>query len=125
VNGIDPTGLKETDAKNTHRYNTLNPLLQTYLAYNAFATNQDTMKEANVIFSDKYFHCMAHCQGSNAGLIGYVTSFYLGEIKELIDTICGMSDTSEDRKANYQGLKGGDCKKRCSKYIVNGLEGWL
>jgi uncharacterized protein RhaS with RHS repeats len=116
VNLVDVEGLLWTD------YNTLNPILQIYSAYNAFATNQDKMVEANIVNSDKYYHCMAHCQGSNAGLIGYTTSFYAGEIKELRDTICGMSDSSEDRKANYQGLKGGDCKKTCNQYIVPGLE---
>jgi hypothetical protein len=98
---------------------------QAYLAYNAFAINQDRMLEANVIYSDKYFHCYAHCQGSNAGLIGHITSFYIGEIKELVDTVRGMSDSCEDREANYQGLKGGDCKQTCHQYEVNGLENWL
>jgi RHS repeat-associated protein len=119
VNFVDVEGLESSD------YNTLNPILQAYLAYSAFAANQDRMKEANVIYSDKYFHCMAHCQGSNVGLIGHITSFYIGEIKEARDTICGMSDSSEDRKANYQGLKGGDCGVTCSQYIVPGLEPWL
>jgi RHS repeat-associated protein len=118
VNGVDVEGLEIS------RHSTLNPALQAYLAYIAFAANQDRMKEANVVFSDKYFHCMAHCQGSNTGLIGHITSFYIGEIKELRDTVCGMSDSNEDREANYQGLKGGDCKQ-CNKYIVNGLEKWV
>jgi RHS repeat-associated protein len=128
VNFVDPWGLKGNSTSSIsnglNSYNTLNPMLQAYLAYNAFAINQDKMKAANIIFSDKYFHCYAHCQGSNVGLVGHITSFYMGEIKELVDTMCGMSDSSEDREANYQGLKGGDCTQ-CNKYIVNGLEKWL
>ncbi|MDR1976383.1 MAG: hypothetical protein LBQ18_05270 [Campylobacteraceae bacterium] len=120
VNGVDVEGLKSY-------YGTFNPILQIYSVYESFAKNQDRMKEANVVYSDKYFHCMAHCQGSNVGLVGYITSFYIGEIKEARDTICGMSDSSADREANYQGLlnKSGDCRKTCGKYIVPGLEKWL
>ena len=103
------------------------------------------MKDANVINSDKWFHCMAMCNASKkSGDPGLVDT--LARFREIGDLIKGRfdrpkhasgpkkgqpftneehaQDSLDDMKANRQGFncpKDKDCKKQCEIYLVPGL----
>jgi RHS repeat-associated protein len=125
VNLVDPLGLES---------NSTNPVLDGmkyaggYMgAYIIFIANSIRMETGNVTDSDGYFHCMANCQSTKLGQGGYDAAKILSLYKEMYDLDHGYSWESceRDLRADYQGLKGGDCGVTCGQYIVSGLEKWL
>ncbi|MDR2549862.1 MAG: hypothetical protein LBD10_06675 [Desulfobulbus sp.] len=82
--------------------------------------NYRNMSDANTIGSDKYFHCMGHCQAAKRGLGGRDASELIGEDRELTDGHLkgdSRSDCDADRKANAQGRDSNSnisCSQSCS-----------
>ena len=83
------------------------------------------MRDANVIDSDKYFHCKANCEAGQRGLGGVHESQLLSEFRELADLARGTSDSGEsekDHEANDLGRsRGVEFPKGMCKGLCNGL----
>ena len=82
-----------------------------------FLSNYRRMRNANFIGSDRYFHCMANCEGSRRGFGGPFTSGMISEAREMFDEHV-KGDTKwqcdDDRVANDMG-RGGDRNRPCSE----------
>jgi RHS repeat-associated protein len=74
-----------------------------------FVREYQRMREANTIGADKYFHCLANCEGAREGFLSRSTAELIGEARELSDQYVKgdpRSACNEDRAANWQGLLG-------------------
>jgi len=89
--------------------------------------NYNDMRDANTIGTDKYFHCLGHCEAARRGDGGKDASELIGEGRELFDEkIKGDSrkDCNADRAANNQGRSSNPnipCKQVCGSLRPNGL----
>ena len=79
------------------------------------------MRRANTIGADKYFHCLASCQGARDGFLSRSTAELIGEGREWFDQYIKGDPGSacdEDRAANWQGLLG-DRSSPCRNVCAN------
>jgi hypothetical protein len=84
-----------------------------------FISNYTDMRTANTIGADKYFHCTANCQATNRGDGGWNAARFISETRELTDYhIKGdpLNACNEDRVANIQGQRGGECRGTCNGF---------
>jgi uncharacterized protein RhaS with RHS repeats len=93
-----------------------------------FIGNYNDMRTANTIGADKFFHCMANCEASRRGFLGYLTAGVISEAREWFDQyVKGDPDVAcnQDRFANQVGQAGGwgsqPCSQVCSQFRPNGL----
>lgn len=93
-----------------------------------FIQNYRSMREANVIGADKYFHCRANCEAASRGPAGEATARIISDGRELVDQATG--DTAQqsraDQQANEQGRSGAaqnpqQCEATCSSLRPSAL----
>ena len=85
-----------------------------------FVDNYQSMKEANTIGADRYFHCMANCEATKRGQGGRDMSSVISEGREQFDELIKRDPPQEcaaDRLANDEGrgaTPGESCPSRCA-----------
>lgn len=90
-------------------------------------SNYQSMKEANTIGADKYFHCVGHCEASREGSAGVIVSQLLGDAREVFDFLVKLDSRAEcraDLAANQTGRSSNSsvsCKDACSQFRPKGL----
>lgn len=74
-----------------------------------FVRNYSSMREANTIGADSYFHCRANCEASSRGETGEATARHISNVRERVDRLTGdpSSASVRDQKANRDGRSGG------------------
>lgn len=129
VNSVDPWGLQSSDSDKGQWGPVTNALWD-------FWKNYRSMKDANTIGADKYFHCKAHCQAAKEGPVGKGISVVIGEGREYFDEYINnplkgipkdknVKDCNEDREANRRGREGDKnkpCSQTCSPLRPPGLD---
>lgn len=86
--------------------------------------NYQSLRDANFIGIDKYFHCMGNCQAAQWGRPGALAAAMISELREDSDFWRGrpLWDSMEDMRANEVGRCGWiDCRKTCSRYLLPGF----
>jgi len=92
---------------------------QTVEGVYAFWNNFQRMKETKWTRGDKYYHCMANCEATNAGPAGAVTAKVLSFLRtDVRSRITEPTDWQNDKKANECGQKGGNCDQTCAPFVV-------
>lgn len=74
------------------------------------------MRNANFKNSDKYFHCVAHCNAGSRGPVGEWTSVRIGNLREIEDQrLKGYprEDSVSDQEANRTGREAGRRGETC------------
>ncbi|MCI4625368.1 MAG: hypothetical protein L3V56_05335 [Candidatus Magnetoovum sp. WYHC-5] len=84
--------------------------------------NYQEMKDANMIGSDRYFHCKANCEASRHKKGGKVASYVISTGREVYGyfTLDPTTDIFKDLVANEIGRRGDankDCKEVCSPLL--------
>jgi RHS repeat-associated protein len=86
--------------------------------------NYRSLRDANFIGIDKYFHCMGNCEAAAQGPGGRLAATIISEAREDSDFWRGrpLWDSVEDMRANEVGRCGAsDCRKACSRYLMPGF----
>jgi hypothetical protein len=92
-----------------------------------FWRNYREMWDANTIGADKYFHCLANCQGASRGWAGVQTAEDISETREWFDEhVKGDPPAAcdQDRAANARGRSRqppGSCQNVCAPLRPPGL----
>jgi hypothetical protein len=123
----DPTGLARGDWWDPQTY--VLPVWEAGGATIDFARNFANVRGADTINGDKYFHCMANCEGSSRGPGGVFASENLSNLREYLDqNVKGDSAAAceQDQVANRAGRSGAGsvvlaCKQVCGGFVPNGL----
>jgi hypothetical protein len=76
------------------------------------------MEETKWLRGDKYYHCIANCEATNAGPGGAVAakviSFFRTDVRSRITE---PTDWQNDKKANTCGQQGGNCDQTCAPFV--------
>jgi RHS repeat-associated protein len=122
---IDPLGLSPNDWWDPRFYwNTWRDVLGTG---RDFWRNYRDMRDANTINADKYFHCMANCEGASRGWAGVQTAEDISETREWVDEHVKGDPRwacDQDRAANALGRRRqppGSCQNVCAPLRPPGL----
>jgi RHS repeat-associated protein len=123
VNEVDATGLKPPS------YNPLFPQQQVIRATGYFLFNFAVMQTRTKLGigwtgGDKFYHCMANCEGAKQGLFGYGTGLVISETREINDQWRDPKKNTpkacaEDQFANRWGRNvppGEHCIDRCDYF---------
>jgi RHS repeat-associated protein len=122
---IDPLGLGPNDWWDPSFYwNTWRDVLGTG---SDFWRNYSDMRDANTINADKFFHCMANCEGASRGWAGVQTAEDISETREWVDEHVKGDPRwacDQDRAANAHGRRRqppGSCQNVCAPLRPPGL----
>jgi RHS repeat-associated protein len=84
----------------------------------AFWNNFQRMKQTKWVRGDKYYHCMANCEATNAGPAGAVTAKVLSFLRtDVRSRITEPTDWKNDKVANTCGQQGGNCDQTCAPFV--------
>ena len=124
VNYIDISGLARGDWWDPRTY-TL-PVAEAVGSTYDFGKNYQNMRDANTQGADKYFHCMANCEGSSRGPGGMSAAESISNFREFFDeNVKGDSSLSceQDQVANRAGRAGAgqQCSAVCAPFAPRGL----
>lgn len=94
-----------------------------------FRRNLNTMRSANWVDSDKYFHCVANCQATQRGSHGEREAQLLSNWREFRQNITPgeANDAAADQRANRDGREGarrnpcGSCNDICADHRPRSL----
>jgi len=124
VSRLDPFGLDwwEVPGRARRAYD------HTRQAWNDFYRNYQNMRSVRgVDGADKYFHCMANCEGARHGAMGMVTSIAISEGREYWDQYVKKDPPAAceaDRRANTTGRSGDPdlpCEVVCAPHRPPGM----
>lgn len=92
-----------------------------------FARNYQSMRRANTIGADKYFHCKANCEAAGRGPEGFAAACNVSNAREKFDQMVKgdpSSASADDQVANVFGrsnASAGHCSQICSPFRPIGL----
>lgn len=100
------------------------PQIRATLSAGALFSGYRKLRNSNVKYSDKYFHCVSHCKAAKYSVM---TSEQIGLLREMSDGLFKGDDPDQmiaDMMANDVGRASMTANANCSgcfKYIPNGL----
>jgi RHS repeat-associated protein len=127
--GLDNPGMGPYGPGGPNRGDGSSAPMQAAGAMRDFLYNYDSMRTANTIGGDKYFHCMANCQATRRGPTGEATACLISDVREWTDQSIKGDPTSAslaDQAANAIGRSGAlsssqSCRAACSGFRPAGL----
>ena len=113
LNKIDPQGLEPVTLADL-----TGGLIDITGTMSDFLKNMDNMIDANTIGADKYFHCMANCEGASRGPAGEAAAEIISDVREWTDENSPFEpdhpdSCAADQKANKAGRLGGSIGRSC------------
>jgi RHS repeat-associated protein len=80
--------------------------------------NYKRMEETKWVRGDKYYHCIANCEATNAGPGGAVAAKIISFLRtDVRSRITEPTDWQNDKKANTCGQQGGNCDQTCAPFV--------
>ena len=80
--------------------------------------NYKRMEETKWVRGDKYYHCIANCEATNAGPGGAVAAKIISFLRtDVRSRITEPTDWKNDKVANTCGQQGGNCDQTCAPFV--------
>jgi len=116
LNRMDPAGLESLDPNTPNFSEIFSSLREMYKWLRL------SRAERRPEGTDKWYHCMAHCEASRLGPLAYTTSVVAGELREFNDFMRyrDFDDCNKDKLANSIG-RSGERDKPCEE-VCKGLK---